>query len=123
MLDKHCVSCHAREEKAPDLGPEIREPFGWSQAFESLRPFVWTRHGGNGTGLARNKTSYNIPGNVGARVSPLWKLLEEGHYGVELSPEEARRISLWIDGNSVLFGAYHDLVAQADGKLVLPHLQ
>lgn len=123
VLDKHCVACHAGEEKAPKLNREITEPYGWTQAFESLRPFVWVRHGGNGTGLARNKTSYNIPGNIGARVSPLWKLLEEGHYGVKLSPEEARRISLWIDGNSVFYGAYHDLVAQAEGQVVLPHLQ
>jgi hypothetical protein len=123
VLDKHCVACHAAEEKAPKLNREITEPYGWTQAFESLRPFVWVRHGGNGTGLARNKTSYNIPGNIGARVSPLWKLLEEGHYGVKLSPEEARRISLWIDGNSVFYGAYHDLVAQAEGQVVLPHLQ
>lgn len=123
VLDRHCADCHAREKEAPKFGREAGGAYGWSQAFESLRPFVWVRHGGNGIGLKRNKTSYNIPGQVGAHASPLLALLEAGHYGVALSPEELRRITLWIDGNSVFYGAYHDLVAQAEGQVVLPHLQ
>ena len=123
VLDRHCADCHAREKEAPKFGREAGGAYGWSQAFESLRPFVWVRHGGNGIGLKRNKTSYNIPGQLGAHASPLLALLEAGHYGVALSPEELRRITLWIDGNSVFYGAYHDLVAQAEGQVVLPHLQ
>lgn len=123
VLDAKCVECHRKEEKAPDLSADVFGDYGWSQAFLSLRPYVWTRHGGNFIGLQRNKTSYSIPGQVGARASQLLTLLENGHHDVRLTEEELRRITLWIDANSVFYGAYHDIAAQARGERVFPHLQ
>ncbi len=123
VLDANCVACHQREEHAPDLDGNTFGEHGWSQAFHSLIPFAWMKHGGNFNGIQRNKTSYSIPGDVGARASKLYPMLEAGHHDVELTPEEMRRITLWLDANSVFYGAYHDTVAQAKGEFVWPHLE
>ncbi len=123
VLDAKCVACHDREDDAPSLDGNTFGEHGWSQAFHSLAPFAWMKHGGNFTGIQRNKTSYSIPGDVGARASKLFAMLDAGHHDVELSQEELRRITLWLDGNSVFYGAYHDIVAQAQGERVLPHLE
>ena len=64
----------------------------------------------------------------GAKASRLVELLdgkspEEGHYDVKLSPEEFRRITLWLDCNSDFFGAYEDTMAQSRGEIVRPSLE
>ena len=78
---------------------------------------------GRGDGWVINGQSYSIPGQVGARASKLLPLLEKGHYDVSLSPEELHRITLWIDCNSVFYGAYHEAERQARGELVVPTLE
>ncbi|OQB37713.1 MAG: Protein TolB [Candidatus Hydrogenedentes bacterium ADurb.Bin179] len=123
VLDAHCLSCHDTGGDAPCLAGDVFVENGWSQAFSGLKPFAWALHGGNFVGLQRNKTSYSIPGKVGARASKLLGLLESGHHGVELSPEEWRRITLWLDGNSTFYGDYHDTVAQARGERATPRLE
>ncbi|NLV41398.1 MAG: hypothetical protein GXY15_09270 [Candidatus Hydrogenedentes bacterium] len=122
VIDAKCAECHRTEKNAPDLSGDTFGEHGWSQAFLSLVSHAWAKHGGNGTGLERNKTSYSIPGEVGARASKLYPMLQAGHHGVELTPEEMRRFSLWLDANSVFYGAYHDTLAQAKGEVVIPHL-
>ncbi|MBE0536537.1 MAG: PD40 domain-containing protein, partial [Phycisphaerae bacterium] len=121
VLDAKCVACH-RREKACDLGGEVSGKWGWSKSFENLSKFGWARHGGNGA-IKDNGTSRSIAGQVGARASKLYEILEKGHYDVQLSAEEMRRITLWLDCNTNFFGAYHDLEAQARGELVMPTLE
>ena len=121
VIDKHCATCHADEETAPSLSDEPGK-YGWSQAYRTLAPFAWAKHGGNGW-LSKNETSFSVAGQVGARGSKLLPLLEQGHYDVELSPEELYRITLWLDLNSNFYGVYHDLIAQAQGRYVPPILE
>lgn len=123
VLDRHCVDCHSKKEEAVPLTDEVVGKFGWTQSYESLAPFVWTRHGGNGSGLQRNRTSRSIPGEVGARASRLFTLLEEGHYDVKLPPEDLYRLTLWMDCNSNFYGVYHDTENQAQGIAVAPILE
>ena len=63
------------------------------------------------------------PGQFGARVSNLHKILEKGHYDLKLPPEDMRRITVWIDCNSNFFGAYHDIERQLRGEMVMPPLE
>ncbi len=63
------------------------------------------------------------PGEFGARASKLYELLSKGHYDVKLTPEELKRIILWLDCNSNFYGAHHDLEEQAAGEVVLPSIQ
>ena len=118
VLDKHCQPCHQKEKKAPSLNGNEFAQWGWSNAYHTLAPLAWAKNGGNGSGLAANKTSYSIPGQVGAKASKLYKMLEKGHHDLKLPPEDLKRITLWIDCNSNFYGTYHDTKKQAQGQLV-----
>jgi hypothetical protein len=121
VLEQRCVGCHEREPKAPSLAATPGR-YGWSEAYHTLSAQAWAKHGGNGW-LAKNLTSYSIPGQVGARASALLRLLEAGHHDVTLTPTEWHRLTLWLDLNSNFYGVYHDPAAQARGDLVPPILQ
>lgn len=125
VLDGNCLSCHdqRRDDGAPSLRGDSFAEHGHSTAFRSLRRFGWGKFGGNWHGLRRNKTSYSIPGEVGARASDLFRLLDEGHHDVQLSPEEMRRITLWLDLNSLFYGDYFDPEGQARGQTPKPRLR
>lgn len=123
VLDRNCVSCHDKSEGAISLKGDIFGKYGWSTAYENLTPYAWTRYGGNGPGLERNKTSYSVPGEVGARASRLLELLENGHYDVKLSEQDLHRITLWLDCSSLFYGVYHNIEEQALGKKVMPILE
>jgi hypothetical protein len=71
---------------------------------------------------ARTPTQ-TVPGQFGARASKLYQLLQKGHNGVKLSTEDMRRITTWLDCNSVFFSAYDHLDEQIAGKLVRPTLE
>jgi len=122
VLERHCVDCHAKERKACDLSGKDSGKNGWSKSFASLAPFGWAKHGGNGA-LKSDDSSRSIPGKVGARASKLFKLLEKGHYDVKLPPEDLRRITLWLDCNTVFFGAYDGTDRQLKGEVVMPSLR
>ncbi len=121
VLDDKCVDCHTAR-MACDLTASISGKWGWSSSFESLSKFGWAKHGGNGS-IKENGTSRSPPGKVGAQASRLYHILAEGHYDVQLSEEQMRRITLWLDCNTNFFGAYHDLQAQAEAKLIMPTLE
>ncbi|MFK5923107.1 MAG: hypothetical protein QM496_13080 [Verrucomicrobiota bacterium] len=123
VINKNCTSCHDGKNQTFSLKGDTFEKYGWSTAYKNLTPFAWTRYGGNGPGLERNKTSYSVPGEVGARASRLLQLLEDGHYEVKLSDEELHHITLWLDCSSLFYGVYHDTEKQALGKKVMPILE
>jgi hypothetical protein len=124
VLDKHCVECHEKGikgKKGPSLRGDVFANNGWSAAFNSLQKLAWGKSGGNGA-ISSNGRSYSLPGKDGARVSKLYQHLAKGHHDVKLSPEEMRRITLWIDCNSNFYGAYVQPEAQAKGEIVKPLL-
>lgn len=132
VLDKKCVGCHGDDAKRQEasaktgkkvpfgLRGDVFGQYGWSEAMLSLNNYAWGMHGGNGTGLKRNKRSYSIPGKDGARVSKLYNILSKGHHNVMLTDEEMRRITLWLDCNSNFYGSYLDCEKQAKGEVVKP---
>lgn len=140
LLDLYCVGCHRKSPKAPDLSgtPAVwskREYIGdkntlWSQSYLSLirggrdhqdevkKGFAYAC-GSRPPGRIPSETS---PGEFGARASTLYELLKTGHHGVQLPPDALRRLTLWLDCNSVFYGAYHDLDRQRAGEKVVPLL-
>jgi hypothetical protein len=127
VLDRNCLKCHdgskhdGKVNKINLRGDQFVDN-GWSRAFDSLRKYGWARHGGNGS-IKRNHGSRSRPGQDGARGSKLYPLLLKGHGKTHLSPEELRRITLWLDCNSNFYGAYRDLDKQARGEAVLPSVR
>lgn len=134
VLDKQCVTCHDEnrakgKKQVPNLRADIGNKYGWSEAYSSLtkahsKPdsMAWAMCGGNGVMENHKELQYSIPGKVGARTSKLCKMLLGRHKGVKLTPEELRRITCWLDCNSVFYGAYQEAPEQAKGSLVWPKL-
>jgi hypothetical protein len=125
VLDRNCVQCHT-ERRTYGLSGRLSGTQPKSESFNLLAGRVWFCSGGNG-GIQgpqnRGGGSRSIAGQIGARASSLFALLEKGHYDVKLSPEDLRRLTLWMDCNANFYGVYHELERQARGELVLPILE
>jgi hypothetical protein len=130
VLDRHCVKCHGQQANdPPDLrrGEWREDKFCWYRSYRNLRPFAF-HYGAPRDDRRKNQydrwqPARTVPGKFGARASRLLSLLDNGHHDVKLSPDELRRIIVWLDANSDFFGAYEDVEAQALGKVVRPKLQ
>jgi hypothetical protein len=127
VLSAHCVSCHQKERKGPQkLGDTSLASFKSgrgrrgeaSAAFASLHDFAWhydfPRHG---YGFDENRS---IAGEIGARASRLLKHLQPSHHGVQLTPEERRRITLWLDLGSPYYVSIFNRDRQHAGEAVYP---
>jgi len=126
VLDRHCVDCHRKGEKAPDLSGALER--GFTRSYNSLAAkYGFYFHVSNGsikTGV--HGGSRTIPGKFGALASGLMQVVEgEEHRkrGLNLSAEDLRRIALWLDCNSEFYGAYENTDAQARGEVVRPSLE
>ncbi|MBW8016668.1 MAG: hypothetical protein FVQ82_10805 [Planctomycetes bacterium] len=120
VIDKKCIGCHSKKEKAPNLSTEIVK-HGWTQSFMTLSKYGWGKSGGNGA-IRGNKGSRSVIGDVGAGGSKLYKMLKKGHHDVKLTDEEMYRITLWLDCNTNFYGAYRDTDKQAKGEVVMPEI-
>ncbi len=117
VLDQHCVRCHSPAQCGGQLDLSATPHEGFTRSYWSLcgdRDF-W----GVGTSLenaaaawvprfgARNQIQVTPPGGqFGARGSRLLKLLQAGHYDVELTADDVRRLATWIDCNAIFYGVY-----------------
>ena len=122
ILDKHCVECHAKpESKTFSLAKEPYKKYHkatFYQSYYNLTFNGWAFHDyGNPT--------RTIPGQFGALKSPLLPLLDKGHYGVKLTPEERHRIALWLDMLSPFYSVYEPELQekQLKGERVYPTLE
>lgn len=117
VLDRNCVSCHASNDKAPDLSGKIDND-RWLPSYRSLKPYAFFYDGGGE--FTESKT---YPGKFGANASKLYNHLKKGHKDVKLTAEEMRSIILWLDCNSDFYGTYENLEAQRNGEVVYPILE
>jgi len=140
VLDKNCVVCHAKKEnkdKAPRLDAGlvthngmtreyVRIPTTYYASYVSLTPKFGTwQYAKSADKRAVDRDLESTPGQVGARVSKLWQLLEKGHHDVKLSKEEMHRITVWLDSYSPFYGVYEPEAgkAQLRGEVVRPTLE
>jgi len=112
VFDTRCVDCH-RQQGGPDMSYASLADYKWGfPGFASayLRSLI----GG----------TRSTPGAIGARAAKLYTggYLEKSHYNVSLTPEEKRRITLWLDLNSNELGAYLQTDKQKKGELIWPLL-
>ena len=127
VLDRKCVACHTQKKACPlDGTPDAKRPL-LSRAYTSLIPHVNWCGGKQRTHMqpyALGGGSRSIPGRFGAKASKLFKnVLDKDHYKLSLTPEERRRLILWIDGNANFYGTYENTADQMKGKHVTPTLE
>jgi hypothetical protein len=117
VLDRHCVACH---EEHADAAPNLaREPIvrNWFASYNSLAP----RFGFYDYGDPYRTT----PGQFGALASPLYQLLRDGHYDVQLPADDLYRLTLWLDCATLFYGVYEaeQGAAQLRGEVAYPTLE
>ena len=104
VLNAHCVGCHThnRMDNRVILTDDLTDQF--NVAYEELLPglsvAISNRWDHPDDVLARP------PYTFGSKVSPLSRLLDAGHHGVELSSEDWERLAGWIDANGVYYDRY-----------------
>ena len=100
IFDRHCLKCHDTSRRAGgvlltgDRGPMYSHSYFMLTARQQVA---------DGRNLA--KSNY-APRAIGAPASPLMEKLGPGHYGVDVSEQERRLVSLWIETGAPFPGTY-----------------
>lgn len=92
ILDRACIACHNGEGKAFDLRGGKKDGKGYT-SYLNLHPYVH-RQGGEGDMVVLYPYEYH------PNTSELVRLLKKGHYNVQLTDAEWRKIYNWIDYNA-----------------------
>jgi hypothetical protein len=93
VFDPQCVACHAKQPGAPDMSymslARFDRAFSYPSEYDSLTLL----------GVGGSRTT---PGRFGARASGIMKSLatKDYHKDVQLSADQRRRLTLWLDLNS-----------------------
>lgn len=93
ILDRACIACHNGEGKAFDLRGGKKDGRGYGTSYLNLHPYVH-RQGGEGDMVVLYPYEYH------PNTSELVRLLKKGHYNVQLTDVEWRKIYNWIDYNA-----------------------
>jgi len=89
VLEKHCTGCHKPKAEGAqfDLTAEKSYDSLVNYGKPSLREHVQARYG----------QGRSVAGACASTVSPLVKLLKQGHYDVKLRPDDWLRLYTWMD--------------------------
>jgi hypothetical protein len=120
LLDRKCVSCHnaAKPEGKVILTGEPQGQF--TASYNALLPLVPYSAWRDGDYRRDNSEPLSMPDRFGARGSRLMKLLQVGHYQVELTPEERESLITWMDTNVLFYGTFNpkDQARQLRGETI-----
>jgi hypothetical protein len=120
VLNRHCVSCHNAGKTEKEHGNVILtgEPEGhFSRSYNALVKRVAYTAWGMPHGNYEPATE---PNRFGARGSSLTKLLDNGHYNVQLSNEDWNCLNTWMDTNALFYGTFEpkDQTRQLHGERI-----
>ncbi|MBN1344283.1 MAG: NPCBM/NEW2 domain-containing protein [Phycisphaerae bacterium] len=104
ILNEHCVRCHThdRQTHGAILTDDLTDRFtvGYEELLAHIKAAISNRWDHPDDVYVRPPYTY------GSKVSPLTKLLDGGHHGVQLDGDERLRLVTWIDTNGVYYDTY-----------------
>jgi len=96
VLDRYCVGCHDGEKPERPNYKDTTEVKGgrsrFGKSYMALHPYV------RRPGPESNLHMLN-PMEFHTSTSPLFQMLEKGHYGVEVDAASMRKLAEWVDLN------------------------
>jgi len=100
VLQRRCVSCHQPGGKDPSFDLTAARSYDALLDYgqPSLRQHV----------RARYDAGRSVAGACASRSNSLWKLLDAGHYDVELSFDERLRLITWMDTYGQRLGSFDE---------------
>jgi hypothetical protein len=103
VWDAKCTSCHgANAIRGSDLSG-VLDAHKVPASYRTLITGGWVHYFDMTYRLRHHKAE---PMSFGTLQSPLWRILDGGHYGVKLTRDEMRRVKCWIDLNCPLWPDY-----------------
>ena len=89
VMEKHCVECHkpGTDGSEFDLTPAKSYDSLVNYGEPSLNTHVMTRY----------RQGFSVAGACAAKMNPLVKLVDKGHYDVKLAPNDWNRLITWMD--------------------------
>jgi hypothetical protein len=111
VLQEKCAPCH-NNQGGPDMSYGSLRNYAFGFDGHQRCNYLVPRWGGSRT----------LPGEFGSHYARLTDYLDESHYNVSLTDDEFRRITMWLDLNSVELSAYYDVDAQRRGEVVWPRI-
>ena len=106
ILDRHCLACHNpdREEGGFNISGHWAplytigyQQMSWRELFGDNRVML---------PYAKHERSNFEPYEIGTGSSRLLRLIEEGHEGVKMPPEEQKIVRYWLDAGAAYAGTY-----------------
>jgi len=113
IFEQTCQPCHRKQRKGP-TGPR-------DMSYRALEPYVFYFAGGmrGSTVKPVHGGSRTIPGRFGARACRMGRALMGPKHCKRVSDKDRRRVTLWLDCNSMRLGALHSEAQQVEGKKVV----
>jgi len=123
IWDRHCISCHDGVKQPMSLKGELKvmdkpSKRKYTDSYLSLTHATQNKDGGAWRGNAHHPEVNWIsalseptllpPYFAGSNTSNLIKRLESGHGGTKLTPQEIRKVALWIDLLVPFIGDYRE---------------
>ncbi|MDO5310247.1 MAG: hypothetical protein Q4G03_12260 [Planctomycetia bacterium] len=117
ILDKKCVCCHNNDKAEGNVNLSGEPEGDFTKSYNALVSRVAYTAWGMPQG---NYEPMTEPDRFGARASELTKILQQGHYQVELTDEEWERLNTWMDVNALFYGTFkpEDQARQQRGELI-----
>jgi hypothetical protein len=111
VFDEKCTPCH-NNQGGPDMSYGSLGSYDFGFPGDQRANYLVTDFGGSRT----------TPGRFGAMESRLYRggYLDASHYDVNLTQEEFRRITLWLDLGSNELASELNIDAQRRGELIWP---
>ncbi|WP_372847387.1 SUMF1/EgtB/PvdO family nonheme iron enzyme, partial [Pontiella sp.] len=110
VLDTYCVGCHdgskpGRPNFKDDTEVRFSAKANFGKSYMALHPYV-RRPGPESDLHILTPMDYHVS------TSPLFQMLEKGHYGVKVDDESMRRLATWVDLNV----PYHATWTEVNGS-------
>jgi cytochrome c553 len=103
VWNARCIACHdAHDKKGMNLTGML-DADHVPASYRTLIAGGWVHYFDMTWGQEHHQAA---PGSFGTLQSRLWKLLDGGHYDVQLSRDEMHRVKCWIDLNCPLWPDY-----------------
>lgn len=103
VWDAKCIECHDSKDKQKINLTAVTDADGVPASYRTLIEKGYVHYFDFAWGREHNKAD---PLSFGTVQSKLWKILDAGHYDIQLTAEESHRVKCWIDLNCPLWPDY-----------------
>jgi hypothetical protein len=106
ILDRHCVDCHGPQRAEGGLRLSAGRAIPSHGAGRVLMSYVSLVRQLGEVVDGRNAHGNRAPRSIGSGGSRLMSRIDGRHYDVQVSPEEAQIVRLWLDSGATANGTY-----------------